>query len=116
MQTAIIYKIVGTAEWDAARAAGRYTGSADDVRDGFIHFSTSQQVAATAAKYFAGRDDLLIVAYAAEPFGAALRFEAARGGDLFPHVYGTLDPAAALAVKPLPRSADGTFIVPTETA
>lgn len=101
-----VYKICSRSEWSAAVVAGVYVGSADDVRDGFIHFSLAHQVATTAAKYFAGRDDLVIVAVDQERLGAALRFEASRGGDLFPHLYGALSVDAVLWMSPLPW--DGT--------
>jgi uncharacterized protein (DUF952 family) len=91
-----IYKICGQAEWQAAVAAGVYTGSADDARDGFIHFSTAQQLAGTAAKYFAARTDLVLVAVEVDQLGAALRFEASRGGALFPHLYAPLSIGSVL--------------------
>ena len=97
-----IYKICGQAEWRAAVDAGIYTGSADDVRDGFIHFSLARQLAATAAKYFAGRTDLVLVAVEVEQLGAALRFEASRGGDLFPHLYAPLSIGSVLWTAALP--------------
>jgi uncharacterized protein (DUF952 family) len=72
------------------------------MRDGFIHLSTAKQVPGTAAKYFAGRRDLLLIEFDTSSFGSALRFEASRSGELFPHLHGTLDPDRALRVLPLP--------------
>lgn len=102
METPRIYKLCSRAEWSAALAAGAYTGSADDVRDGFIHFSTAAQLAATAAKYFAGRTDLVLVEVDAARLGPALQFEPSRGGDLFPHLYGALPLDAVLSSRPYP--------------
>jgi uncharacterized protein (DUF952 family) len=102
MQSTFIYKICSGAEWAAALQAGSYTGSADDARDGFIHFSTAEQVAATAAKYFAGRSDLLLIEVDAEQLGPALRFEPSRGGALFPHLYGALPLHAVVSSRPYP--------------
>ena len=99
----IIYKICSSAEWSAALAAGSYTGSADDARDGFIHLSTAAQLEATAAKYFAGRADLVLLEVDATQLGAQLRLEPSRGGDLFPHLYGVLPLHAVLSSKPLAR-------------
>jgi uncharacterized protein (DUF952 family) len=56
----------------------------------------------TAAKYFAGQEGLVLVAYDANQFGHELKWEESRGGALFPHVYANLDPTKALWVKPLP--------------
>ncbi len=87
---ALIYKICSRDEWDAAVSCGFYRGSADDLRDGFIHFSRASQLRGTVAKYFTGRTDLMLVAVDAGALGPALRDEASRGGDLFPHLYGEL--------------------------
>lgn len=102
MERTLIYKICSQAEWDAARSAGSYTGSADDARDGFIHFSTAEQVAATVAKYFAGRGDLVLIEVDAAQLGSALRFEPSRGGALFPHLYGALPLHAVVSSRPYP--------------
>jgi len=98
----VIYKICGRDEWDAAVQTGFYRGSADDLRDGFIHFSRAHQVAGTLAKYFVGREDLVLVAIDENSLGAALRHEASRGGDLFPHLYAELPTTSALWVRTLP--------------
>jgi uncharacterized protein (DUF952 family) len=109
-----IYKICAQAAWEAARPEGRYTGSADDVRDGFIHFSTRSQIAGTLAKHFAGRDDLVLVTVDPERLGEALKWEPSRRGALFPHLYGALDMGAVLTVQPLPLGSDGTHRIPEE--
>ena len=103
----LIYKIVTRAQWNAAQNAGVFDGAPVDLADGFIHFSTTAQVRETAAKHFAGQDDLLLAAFDTQEFGAALRWEASRGGDLFPHLYATLDPAHAAWVRPLPWRGTG---------
>ena len=108
----LVYKIVATADWNAAVAGGEFAGSADDARDGFIHLSTAAQVAATAARHFAGRDDLSIVAVDPAALGAALRYEPSRGGAMFPHLYGVLRPAAVAWIAPLPRGRDGRHVLP----
>jgi uncharacterized protein (DUF952 family) len=97
--TSHIYKICPQAEWNAALAAGVYTGSADDVRDGFIHFSFADQVHATVAKHFAGRTDLLLIEIDPAQLGAALRHEASRNGALFPHLYAPLPLSAVLSTR-----------------
>lgn len=97
-----IYKICSRAEWQAALEAGSYAGSADDARDGFIHFSLAHQLAATAAKYFAGRTDLVLLAVDADRLGTALRFEPSRGGELFPHLYASLPARCVLWARALP--------------
>jgi uncharacterized protein (DUF952 family) len=108
----LIYKICPAPLWREAEAKGRFDGAPVDLADGYIHFSTAAQLAETAAKHFAGQDDLLLVAVDEERLGAALRHEPSRGGALFPHLYAPLDPKAARWVAPLPLSADGSHALP----
>ena len=108
----IIYKISDVALWNEAKRVGVFTGAPVDVADGFIHFSTAAQAAETAARHFAGRGDLVLVAVDADALGAGLRHEPSRGGALFPHLYGTLPLAAVRWVKPLPLGLDGMHVFP----
>ncbi|MBX3598766.1 MAG: DUF952 domain-containing protein [Rhizobiaceae bacterium] len=107
-----IYKIVPRDVWLKAEQAGVFEGSAVDLADGYIHFSTRAQVAETAAKHFAGQADLLLVAVDAQALGDRLRFEPSRGGDLFPHLYGKLDLAAVRGVEPLTLNSAGNHQFP----
>ena len=97
----ILYKILSGTEWRAAKARGQFKGSAVDLKDGFIHLSTAQQMRETAARHFAGQDALVLVGFPEDKL-PGLRWEPSRGGDLFPHVYGAIDPARACSVDPLP--------------
>jgi uncharacterized protein (DUF952 family) len=107
-----IYKICPVAAWREAERQGVYRGSADDARDGFIHFSASSQVAGTAAKHFAGQAGLLLIAVDADALGAALRWERSRNDELFPHLYGELDLGAVAGVHDMPVLSDGTHDIP----
>jgi uncharacterized protein (DUF952 family) len=108
----IIYKISDVTLWNEAERAGVFTGAPVDVADGFIHFSTAAQAAETAARHFAGRSDLVLVAVDAGALGADLRHEPSRGGALFPHLYGTLAMSAVRWVKPLPLGSDRRHVFP----
>jgi uncharacterized protein (DUF952 family) len=103
----LIYKIVDAAVWEAARKNALFSGVEIDLADGFIHFSDATQVEETARRHFAGRHNLLLVAFDAVSFGESLCWEKSRDEALFPHLYGTLDPAHALWARPLPWTADG---------
>jgi uncharacterized protein (DUF952 family) len=103
----LVYKIVDAREWRQAQLRGSYHGSGDDRRDGFIHLSFVGQVAGTAARHFRNRSDLLLVAFASEALGDALRFEPSRDGALFPHLYSELPTSAALSEQPMTLDADG---------
>ncbi len=109
---AFVYNLCRAADWRRAQAAGTYAGSADDRRDGFIHFSTAAQVRDSAARHRAGVPDLLLLTVPAADLGAALRWEPSRGGALFPHLYAPLPVAAVRRVDPLPLGRDGTHRFP----
>jgi uncharacterized protein (DUF952 family) len=101
-----IYKILPRAEWAAARAAGRFDGSAIDLQDGYIHFSTAAQASETARRHFHDQADLVVLAVEADDLGEALRWEPSRGGDLFPHLYGSLEVARVISVTEAPLDDD----------
>lgn len=108
----LIYKICPRALWREAEGSGVFRGAPVDLADGYIHFSTAAQAVETAAKHFAGQDDLLLVAVEEARLGEALRYEPSRGGQLFPHLYGPLPLDAVAWVKPLPLGADGAHAFP----
>ena len=108
----LIYKICPEGLWREAERNGVFGGAPVDTQDGFIHFSTSVQVRETAARHFAGQGDLVLVAVDADALGPALRYEASRGGDLFPHLYGPLPLSAVRWVKPLPLDREGRHEFP----
>lgn len=108
----IVFKICPAADWAAAERTGRYDGSPVDHRDGFIHLSGESQLRETARRHFAGQSGLVLVAFDAGNL-AGLKWEPSRGGDLFPHVYGSLPANSALWVRDLPL-VDGVHIPPAD--
>jgi len=111
-----VYKICSSAALQEARGRGRFEGSADDARDGFMHLSAGRQVAGTLAKYFAGRADLVLLAIDPERLGEGLRWEPSRGGELFPHLYGSLDLEHVISVERLLLQEDGSHRLPAGIA
>ncbi len=103
----LVYKIVPRALWLEAEETGTFLGAPVDLDDGFIHFSAADQVVETARRHFTTQSDLLLVAVEAEALGSALRWEASRGGALFPHLYGPLPITAATWAQPLPLGPEG---------
>ena len=110
-----IYKICPASAWREAERQGVYRGSADDARDGFIHFSTAAQVAETARKHFFGQTGLFLIAVDADTLGDALRWERSRNEELFPHLYGELDLGAVTGVLTMHARSDGTHDIPELT-
>ena len=96
-----IYKLLRAAEWAAFEAAGNFPGSADDLRDGYIHMSAAEQLDGTRNRYFAGEAGLVLLTLDAETLGDDLRWEEARAGQLFPHLYRPLLRADIAAVTML---------------
>lgn len=111
----MIYHMCRADEWAAAVASRTYRGSSQDLADGFIHFSTAVQIVESARKHRAGQDGLLLLAVDADTLGDRVKWEPSRGGDLFPHLYGPLDPAESASVRPLPLGADGIHVFPELT-
>lgn len=110
--TRMIYHMCPAETWAAAVAAGRYDGTVDDRRDGFIHFSVADQLPESARRHRARQAGLVLVAVEAALLGERLRWEPSRGGVLFPHLYGPLFPDEAAQVAPLPLGPDGEHQFP----
>src|SRR6266436_9783986 len=107
-----IYKICPASAWREAERQGVYRGSPDDIRDGFIHFSTASQLAETASKHFFGQTGLFLIEVDADALGDALRWEPSRNDELFPHLYGELDLGAVTNVLDMHARSDGTHDIP----
>ena len=108
----IVYKICPAALWREAEREGVFRGSPVDHKDGFIHFSSAEQAAETAAKHFVGQCDLVLLRVDAASLGDRLKWEPSRGAKLFPHLYGDLDLKAVTQVDPLPLGPDGRHEFP----
>ena len=108
----LVFKICLYSEWQEAVNKGVYTGSALDLRDGFIHLSTSDQVIETAQLYFRNITSLVLVAV--DRAGLDIRYEESRNGQMFPHLFSDLPVSAAVKVQPVSLDADGVPIITAE--
>jgi uncharacterized protein (DUF952 family) len=108
----LIFHMCRRDEWEEARSRGSYAGSSQDRQDGFIHFSTAEQLPESARKHRAGQPDIVLLAVDAVALGDILRWESSRSGALFPHLYGPLPVSAVRWTKDLPLGPDGTHILP----
>ena len=113
-QTPIVYKITSREAWKIAEEAGVFEGAEIDLQDGYIHFSKAEQAAETAAKHFAGQQDLLLVAVDTSKLGNALKWEKSRGDALFPHLYANLSLEHVIWAKPMPLGDSGSHILPLD--
>jgi uncharacterized protein (DUF952 family) len=98
------FKILTAEQWAEFEAEGAFAGAPVDVADGYIHLSTSEQLAETLAKHFAGQSGLVIAEIDLTTLGETVRWEASRGGALFPHVYGVLPRASVVSVRTTPMA------------
>jgi len=112
MPSAFIFHMCQKSLWDDAHAAGFYEGGALDRQDGFIHFSTAEQVRETAARHLTGVSGLLLIKVAPESLGDALKWEESRDKLLFPHLYGRLSVKDVISATELPLGTDGAHIFP----
>jgi uncharacterized protein (DUF952 family) len=108
----VAWKVLTGPQMAALLAEGRFAGAPVDLVDGYIHLSTAEQLAETVARHFAGQSDLYLVAVDLAVLGDAVRWEASRGGQLFPHVYGVLPLAAVVGHGALSYAADGAVVLP----
>lgn len=106
------YKVLTRHEMESFERNGVFEGSDVDRRDGFIHLSTCEQLTETVNKHFAGQDELWTVAVDMSAHGDKVRWEASRGGQLFPHLYEPMRLEAVTAYSPLQRNEDGSVRLP----
>ncbi|MCA8944006.1 MAG: DUF952 domain-containing protein [Planctomycetes bacterium] len=108
----VVFHLAREHDWRAAQDREVYTGSAQDRADGFLHFSTADQIVESARRHRAGERDLVLLRVDAHALGSALRWEPSRGGDLFPHLYGDLPLDAVLGDSALELGEDGHHVFP----
>ena len=108
----LIYKVASAEIAAAAQASGTFTGMPIDEKDGYIHCSTAAQLPQTLSLHFGGQSGLVLLAVRSLAVGANLRWEASRGGQLFPHVYGTISMSAVAWSAPIEVARDGSCLLP----
>ncbi|MGE0765599.1 MAG: DUF952 domain-containing protein [Hyphomicrobiaceae bacterium] len=115
----MVYKVCSTADWQQAKQIGSFDGSPHDRRDGFIHLSTYEQLAGTLAKHYSSADGralpgMVLVAFDTASLGPSLKWEAARDGALFPHLYAPLQTRLAISEAVLDVDAEGRHVLTGE--
>ena len=108
----IVYKVMSQSEQQQMQRDGVFRGSAADIADGYIHLSCASQLAATLDRHFSGVAGLMLLAVDLSRLGDTVRWEPARGGELFPHIYGHLPIDAVTRVTPVERATDGSVKLP----
>ena len=103
----LIYKVLRAEEWAVLERDGTTPGAPVDVADGYVHFSTRDQLAETLRRHFSGAVGLQLLAVDAEAAAADLRWEPSRGGALFPHLYRALTLDDVVWSRPIADGPDG---------
>jgi len=103
-----ILHICPRGDWLAALAMGVYQAPSL-VTEGFIHCSRLDQVLQVANHFYRDTPDLVLLWIEVELLKSEVRWEAADGGELFPHVYGPIELDAVSAVTQLIPDPDGSF-------
>ena len=103
----MIVHICGRSEWQEGQAAGRYRAESLDT-EGFIHCSRPGQILDVANQFYVGTKDLVMLCIDPRLLDAELRWEQV-GEDVFPHLYGAINPGAVINVREFPADDDGIF-------
>ncbi len=107
----LIYRLMPPVEWDMAVASGHLPYNAHDERDGFMHLSAPHQVLETANKHYTVHMELMAAGIDPDVLGDMLKWEASRGGDLFPHAYGFVPTEAVVHRLAVRQNKEGRFVV-----
>ena len=106
-----VYKIIDNDELKKARLSGKYTGSAKDIQDGYIHFSGDDQIAGTLKKFYQNQKDLILLKVDTLKLDH-LVWEQASDGTMFPHLYSTLDISNVVDEFDITLDDEGTHVLP----
>lgn len=99
MNGEFIYHVTTRAKWELALAQGYY--EADTLaKEGFMHCSTEDQVAGVLERYYQGQTGLIKLTIQKDKVERPLVFELAGSiNEVFPHIHGTLNLNAVVAVS-----------------
>ena len=111
MNLKYIYKIIDNDELSKAKSNGSYSGSSKDLKDGYIHFSSEEQVEGTLKKYYLNKKNLILLKVETLKLDH-LVWEQASDGNFFPHLYSALDLANVVDEYEINLNNDGKHILP----
>ena len=106
-----IYKIIDTNEWQKVKEQRTYSGSSKDIQDGFIHFSGEEQVKGTLEKHYSKQKNLVLLKVETLKLDHLI-WEQASDGNMFPHLYSSLDLSNVVDEFEITLSDDGTHKLP----
>ena len=111
MNFKFIYKICTKLELNEAKEKREFKGSKKDLDDGFIHFSGEEQVKETLKKYYSNQKDLILLKVETLKLGHLI-WEQASDGNMFPHLYSSLDLSNVVKEFEVSLNEDGSHVLP----
>ena len=109
MNLQYIYKIIDNDEWKKVKASGLYSGSSKDLEDGYIHFSDEEQIEGTLKKYYSNKKNLILLKVDTLKLDHLL-WEQSSDGNMFPHLYSSLDIKNVISENEIILNDDGNHI------
>ena len=113
MNLKYIFKIIDKDEWQKVRESGSYSGSSKDIKDGFIHFSAEEQVKGTLEKYYSKQINLVLLKVETLKLDHLI-WEQASDGNMFPHLYSSLDINNVVDEFKISLGDNGTHVLPNK--
>ena len=111
MNLEFVFKVIEKEEWVKAKEDGIFYGSSKDINDGYIHFSEEEQIKETLQKYFTNKDNLILLKVHTLNLEHLL-WEQASNGDMYPHLYSSLEIKNVVAEYELNLDCNGTHELP----
>ena len=107
-----VFKVCEEDEWNTMKNNNFFEGSKSDQCDGFIHFSTSEQLKETLEKHFKSKAELYLLEVKTNDLN--LVWEASRNKQLFPHLYQPLPLSAINKIYKIFLDTNGNYIIPKQ--
>ena len=107
-----VFKVCEKNEWEKVKHNDFFEGSKIDNNDGFIHFSTSEQLKGTLEKYFKSKGQLYLLEVNTDTLNFV--WEVSRNKQKFPHLYEPLPLSAVKKVYKIFVDTEGKHIIPEQ--
>ena len=111
MNLKYIFKIIDLDEWQKVKQSETYLGSSKDIEDGYIHFSGEDQVKGTLEKYYSKQENLVLLKVETLKLDHLI-WEQASDGNMFPHLYSSLDLSNVVDEYEITIGEDGSHNLP----
>ena len=105
-----VFKVCEEDDWESTKNNDFFVGSKTDRSDGFIHFSTSEQLKETLKKHFKSKSPLYLLEVDTDDLEFV--WETSRNNQLFPHLYEPLPLSMVTKVYRIFIDAEGKHIIP----